>query len=92
MLSAVKVADYLRRHGFPVISHSEPDDIEDGMVEVTALVHVQVGSDHYTVVREQDGKFWFGEMRENVALLVPDLRQAIMASGENVGNSGEGNV
>ena len=58
MLTAARLAEYLKRHGFAdAVSTGEPDETEDGNVDVTPLVHVQVGEQYYVVGREEDGKF-----------------------------------
>jgi hypothetical protein len=84
MLTAKRLGEYLRERGFPVVSTAEPDDmgVEDGEVQVTPLVHVQVGHDYLIVVREEDGKFWFGSERKRLDAVVSDLRAALAESGE----------
>ena len=44
-VSAAELGRILVRHGFAVRVTAEPDDLEDGLVEITPTVHVQVGLD-----------------------------------------------
>ena len=83
MLTAAQLAEYLKRHGFAnAVSTGEPDMVEDGSVDVTPLVHVQVGEHYYIVGREEDGQFWFCPARKRLDAVVADLHEAITKSGE----------
>ena len=83
MLTAAQLAEYLKRQGFAnAVSTGEPDMLEDGNVDVTPLVHVQVGEHYYVVGREEDGQFWFSPQRKRLDAVVADLHEAITKSGE----------
>jgi hypothetical protein len=83
MLTAAQLAEYLKGQGFAnAVSTGEPDMVEDGNVDVTPLVHVQVGEQYYVVGREEDEKFWFSPPRTRLSAVLADLREAIAKSGE----------
>jgi hypothetical protein len=83
MLTAAQLAEYLKRHGFAnAASTGEPDEVEDGNVDVTPLVHVQVGEYYYVVAREDDGKFCYSPTRKRLDAVIADLHEAIAKSGE----------
>ena len=83
MLTAARLAEYLKRQGFAdAVSTGEPDMTEDGNVDVTPHVHVQVGEHYYVVVRDEGGKFWYRPRRKRLDAVVADLHEAIAQSGE----------
>lgn len=79
-MTASSLAKRLRDRGFPVTSFREGDEMEDGEVTLTDLVHVQVGFyDGQAGVVKQDGdEFEFFPLRGggDVVGLVSDLAKA----------------
>lgn len=90
MTLATRVAQYLKDHGMPVINVEEPSDLEDGMVEVTPTLHVQIpleGS-HLNIVQEigdDETVFRFGRSRETFSDILHDLRIALDKEAPHAG-------
>lgn len=82
-MNAQKVADFIKKLGFNVINVSQGDEEQDGMVEVTELVHIQVptyGSGLNVVQECADGSFNFyptHQAKGTCAPLIADLRKAL---------------
>lgn len=81
-MNAMRLAKKLVDAGINVRKITEGDDCEDGMIEVTDLVHVQVptyGSTPGVVAETTDGLFRFFKPRKasDVAGLVADIRKAL---------------
>jgi hypothetical protein len=58
---ASKIARGLRARGIATGKVTEPEELEDGMIEITPSVHVQVGESYAGVVREVRDGFIFGK-------------------------------
>lgn len=80
-IPAKEVAARLKALGFPVLSVSEPSDIEDGEVVITDRVHIQVGYNYVNVVKQSGEEanlaFEFSEAAPTYEKLVADLRVAL---------------
>ena len=80
MKTAKQIAAVMRRNGFKIKSVAEPDALTDGMIGLTATVHVQVGEfgSYFNVVREVfDGEFVFYPCCDTYAQLIADARLAL---------------
>ena len=73
-MSATQIGQRLRQLGFSIKKVSEPDDVEDGVVEITDKVHIQVGHGYAGVVKEENGHFTFIPNRDTMDELVKDIR------------------
>lgn len=79
-LTAAQVATQLRAFGFDVTNTLEGTPSEDGMVEITKTVHVQVptyGGALTVVAVREDGCFVFGQGRSKWSDVVADLRAKV---------------
>lgn len=82
-MNAARIAVELRALGVPVISSKEGNDEEDGEVNITDSVHVQVptyGSGLMVVKVEGEGddiSFLFYDERKDLAAVVHDIRKAM---------------
>lgn len=79
MATSANVATRLRKCGIHVESFTEGDDSVDGTVNLSPMVHVQVGfySPTYGVVRVVGDSFEFFPERRSIAALLPDIRKAM---------------
>lgn len=71
------VAQYLQDHGIKVIRTTEPDELEDGMVEITDKLHVQIplfGWGFNTVRQVDDETFLFGKSRAHLGEILDDVK------------------
>ncbi len=81
-MNAAKIARSLKLHGLTIKSVEEGSRDVDGMVEVTALVHVQVptyGSKINVVAESVDGQsfeFYPERKASDIAGIVADIRKA----------------
>lgn len=81
-MNAEKIARSLKLHGLSIKKVQQGSHDVDGMVGVTALVHVQVptyGRSINVVSQSADGKsFWFYQERKasDIAGIVADIREA----------------
>jgi hypothetical protein len=79
-MKSSQVAKLLAEKGFPIIGILEPNAQVDGMVEITANVHVQVplkGTDLNVVWITADGEYEFEDVRDNLDDLLSDIRKAL---------------
>jgi hypothetical protein len=82
-MNAATVASKLKIAGIPVISVSECKDEEDGAVQITKRLHVQVCSfgSGANLVREEgegdDHGFFFFQRRKAMKKLIEDINQAM---------------
>lgn len=81
-MNAMRLAKKLADAGINVRKIVEGDDCEDGLIEVTDLIHVQVptyGSTPGVVAETPQGLFKFYKARKasDVAGLVADIRKAL---------------
>jgi hypothetical protein len=86
-MKASQVAKLLTDKGFPIIGILEPNALVDGMVEITANVHVQVplkGSDLNVVWITADGEYEFEDVRDDFDDLLSDIQKALrkVAAGQ----------
>lgn len=84
--SAKQVAARLRKLGYPILSVSEVNELEnvDGEVKITTSVHVQVGSTYVNVVAEtgegDDIEWQSYPEAANYAALEEHLKKALAAT------------
>lgn len=79
--NAVTVAAALRAAGFAAArAVGEADEITDGTVHITDLVHVQVGVDYLSANKwvDEGTALVFGPMRDNLRELIADLRATLL--------------
>ena len=78
-MSNVEITElWLKANGYPVLSVSEPSDVEDGEIKITEMVHIQCGYDYICVVRETpDEEFSFSPMLLDTAQLKAHLERAL---------------
>jgi len=83
-MNAASVASKLKAAGVPVISVSECKDQEDGAVQITKCLHVQVcsfGSGVNLVREEGEGDehgFFFFERRKTIKKLIEDIKKEMV--------------
>lgn len=81
-MKAAKIASHMKNNGLPVVAVAEGTHDVDGMVQVTALVHIQVptyGSKINVVAQSADGEefeFYPERSESDVAGIVADIRKA----------------
>jgi hypothetical protein len=64
--------------GFPVIAFTELQRDQDGEVDLSLHVHVQVGVNYFGVVRKNDdGTYNFYPERRSLKALLADVRKAM---------------
>lgn len=75
-ITAERMAKELRKHGFTVKRSTEGNDVEDGCVELSDVLHVQVSTigDGFGVTREVNGEFLFSEPLASMTAVVRYLR------------------
>jgi hypothetical protein len=79
-VKASQVAKLLADKGFPIIGILEPNALVDGMVEITANVHVQVplqGSGLNVVWIRADGEYEFEDVHDDLNDVIADIRKAL---------------
>lgn len=69
----------IKRAGLPVLKSTEPNRVEDGMIEITSHVHVQVPAfeGYPGVVVEKQGKYKFLPPRLLVKNLMQDIKRNV---------------
>lgn len=64
--------------GFPVIAFTEWQPDQDGEIDLSVRVHVQVGVDYFGVVEHHtDGTFTFHPERRSLTRLLADVRRVM---------------
>jgi hypothetical protein len=79
-MKSSQVAKLLADKGFPIIGILEPNALVDGMVEITANVHVQVplhGNGLNVVWITAEGEYEFEDVHEDMDDLLDDIRKAL---------------
>jgi len=85
--TAKRVANRLRQMGYPIlkVTEADPFEPEDGEVQITETVHIQVGSDYVLVVAEEgegdDVTFLSYPAAATYEKLEGDLKSALKGSG-----------
>ena len=80
MATVAKLANSLAARGIRVESVQDGDDVQDGTINITGLVHVQVPTfgGPCGVVRETgDGCFVFYPVRRSVNAIIADIHEAL---------------
>lgn len=78
-MNVLQVANGLSGFGFTTKSVKEPSATEDGIVEVSEQVHVQVPFDgqDLNVVAVIDGRYEFYDLQRKLSRVVRDIRLAL---------------
>jgi len=72
-----RVARLLEIHGIPVMAASEWNDVEDGEIQITKILRVQVGEDYLHVVHVEGNKITIDRTNYRPGRLVNRLKQLL---------------